>query len=70
MSKGSAVRPTNKVAYDTNYDIIFGNKYSNNMEEYWEQCPYCGIKAEIVCDEPPPDICERAINKVYGSPTK
>lgn len=69
MSKGSAVRPTNKVAYDTNYDIIFGNKYSKNMEEYWETCPYCGIKAEEVCDEPPPDICERAISKVYGSPT-
>lgn len=70
MSKGSSVRPTNKIAYDTNYERIFGNKYNKNMEDYWEKCPYCGIKAESVCDSPPPDYCEKAINITYGSPAQ
>lgn len=26
------------------------------------RCPYCGIRAEEVCDSPPPDTCERALN--------
>lgn len=70
MSKGSKLRPTNKIAYDTNYDRIFGNKYNKTMKElYWETCPYCGIKAETICDSLPANICEQAINITYGSPT-
>lgn len=63
MSKGSKVRPTNKVAYDTNYDRIFGRKYTS--QESWETCPYCGIKTENPCDEPQ-NLCEKAINVVHG----
>ncbi len=65
MSKGSKPRPTNKVAYDTNYDRIFGRKYTAPEADY-EQCPYCGIRAEEVCDNPPPDMCDKAINVVHG----
>lgn len=31
-----------------------------------ERCPFCGARVETPCDEPPPDICEKAINATYG----
>lgn len=65
MSKGSKPRPTNKIAYDTNYDRIFGRKYTAAIIDL-EQCPYCGIRTESPCDAPPSDTCEKAINIVHG----
>lgn len=68
MSKGSTPRPiTDRRFYLENFDRIFGRKYIAPEADY-EQCPYCGIRAEEICDSPPADICERAITKVYGTP--
>lgn len=64
--KGSKQRPTNKIAYDTNYDAIFGRKYTAPEADY-ELCPFCGIRAETVCEGLPADTCEQAINVVHGA---
>lgn len=34
-------------------------------ELFGEKCPYCGIRTEEPCDEPPPDTCERALSETY-----
>lgn len=67
MSKGSKVRPTNKVEYDKNYDTIFGRKYTAPETEEFDMCPYCGIRAEDICDTVPAAECEKAINLVHGA---
>lgn len=41
---------------------------SEESDEF-ERCPFCGALVESPCDEPPPDVCEKAINATYGSPT-
>lgn len=64
MSKGSKTRPTDKIAYDTNYERIFGRKYT--AQEAWETCPYCGIKVENPCDSLPANLCDKAVNIVHG----
>ena len=64
---GDAIRtraPTD--AYRNNYDKIFGKEEEPELEK----CPYCGIMTADPCDSPPPDICEQAINKLYGDPCK
>lgn len=69
MSKGSKVRPTNKIEYDKNYDTIFGRKYTHVIDdelEGQETCLYCGILTESPCDSPQ-NNCEQAINKVHGA---
>ena len=64
MSKGSKPRPiVDRKQFENNWDAIF------NKPEL-ETCPYCGITAEEVCDSLPPNLCEKAINHVYGNPTK
>lgn len=30
-----------------------------------EKCPYCGLRTENPCDEPPPCYCERALEAMY-----
>lgn len=67
MSKGSKVRPTNKIEFDKNYDTIFGRKYVQQEMPDMETCPYCGILTESPCDAPPADYCEQAINEVHGA---
>jgi hypothetical protein len=35
----------------------------NPLDElFGEVCPYCGIRTDEPCDEPPIDTCERALN--------
>ena len=51
-------------AYLNNYDAIF------RKQDERETCPYCGIKTDDPCDSLPADICEQAINRVFGDPTK
>jgi hypothetical protein len=31
-----------------------------------ERCPYCGIRTEEPCDEPPPDTCPKALEATRG----
>jgi hypothetical protein len=31
------------------------------MNEDLEKCPFCGLLVDTPCDEPPPDICEKAL---------
>lgn len=69
MSKGSKVRPTNKIEYDKNYDTILGRKYTHVIYdelEGQETCPYCGILTNNPCDAPQ-NNCVTAINKVHGA---
>jgi hypothetical protein len=34
-----------------------------------EECRFCGLSFETVCDTPPAGLCEKAIDKFYGDPT-
>lgn len=61
--KGSKQRPTNKIAYDTNYDTIFGRKYL--AEEAKERCEICGCMVHDPCEDIPPDICEKGAQAFY-----
>lgn len=61
--KGSKQRPTNKVIYDTNYDLIFGRKYI--APESKELCQICGCMVVDPCEDIPPDICEKGAQAFY-----
>ena len=38
----------------------------NPLDElFGEKCPYCGIRTEEPCDEPPPDTCEQALRVAF-----
>ena len=34
-------------------------------ELFGEKCPYCGIRTEEPCDEPPSDTCEQALRVTF-----
>lgn len=65
MSKGSKQRPTNKINYDTNYDAIFGRKYTKEDTPVKERCEICGCMVVDPCEDIPPDICEKGAEAFY-----
>ena len=63
--KGSKQRPTDQYKYDNNHTRIFGkSRLQKAIEADWDKCPYCGYRMEEPCDEPPPDMCSKALDKI------
>lgn len=54
--KGHAPRPFSVTPdeYAGNWDRIFGKKEEPELE----MCPFCGLRTERPCDDPPPAPCD------------
>ena len=67
MSKGSKQRPTNLERFEDNHTRIFGkSRLQKQIEADWEKCPFCGFRMEEPCESPPPDMCDKALEKLYN----